>query len=55
LKRKAEIARQKAKEMGPEVATETATNTLDMMVARELKGEDWMSDEEMRDELYICG
>ena len=35
--------------MGADAAVETATNTLDLMVARELKGEDWMSDEEMRD------
>jgi cytochrome P450 len=54
LKDKLAEARARAKEMGPEVSAEMANNTLDMMVARELKGEDWMSDDEMRDELYLC-
>jgi hypothetical protein len=31
-----------------------ADNTLDMMVGRELKGDDFMSVNEMRDELYLC-
>ncbi len=40
--------------MGPDVAAEMADNTLDLMVARELKGEDWMLDREMKDELFQC-
>jgi hypothetical protein len=47
-------ARAKAKVMGTEAAVELADNTLDMMVARELKGEDWMPDNEMKDELFLC-
>jgi len=31
-----------------------ADNTLDMMVGREFKGDDFMSVNEMRDELYQC-
>ena len=54
LVRKTAAARQWAKDLGADAAVETATNTLDMMVARELRGEDWMSDAEMRDELYLC-
>jgi cytochrome P450 len=54
LIQKTAVAREWAKELGPDAAVETATNTLDMMVARELRGEDWMTDAEMRDELYLC-
>ena len=54
LRQKTADARLWAKEVGADIAVETATNTLDMMVARELRGEDWMTDEEMRDELYLC-
>ncbi|KAK1921790.1 cytochrome P450 [Papiliotrema laurentii] len=53
LRQKTADARLWAKEVGADIAVETATNTLDMMVARELRGEDWMTDEEMRDELYL--
>jgi len=54
LVQKTAAARQWAKDLGADAAVETATNTLDMMVARELRGEDWMTDAEMRDELYLC-
>lgn len=54
LKQKTDAARQWARDVGADAAVETATNTLDMMVARELRGEDWMSEAEMRDELYLC-
>lgn len=39
---------------GPDNAAEMADNTLDLMVGRELKGDDYMSVGEMRDELYQC-
>nr|XP_031860768.1 uncharacterized protein CI109_003812 [Kwoniella shandongensis]KAA5527840.1 hypothetical protein CI109_003812 [Kwoniella shandongensis] len=52
LDRKLIEARQKAKLLGADSANETADNTLDMMVARELRGEDWMTDEEMKQELF---
>lgn len=39
---------------GADNAAEMADNTLDMMVGRELKGDDFMSVNEMRDELYLC-
>jgi cytochrome P450 len=45
-------ARAKAKDLGMETAMELADNTLDLMVAREMKGEDWMPDQEMKDEVY---
>jgi hypothetical protein len=54
LKEKTKEARKEAQAKGADAAVETATNTLDMMVARELRGEDWMSENEMRDELYLC-
>lgn len=47
-------ARVRAKELGAEAAVEMADNTLDMMVSRELRGEDWMSDKEMQDEMFLC-
>jgi len=40
--------------IGADNAAEMADNTLDMMVGRELKGDDFMSVNEMRDELYLC-
>lgn len=39
---------------GAESAAELADNTLDLMVGRELKGDDFMAVDEMRDELYQC-
>jgi hypothetical protein len=39
---------------GADNAADLADNTLDMMVGRELKGDDFMSVNEMRDELYQC-
>ena len=39
---------------GADNAADLADNTLDMMVGRELKGDDFMSVNEMRDELYLC-
>ncbi|KAK8847633.1 hypothetical protein IAR55_005492 [Kwoniella newhampshirensis] len=45
-------AREKARVLGAETAIELADNTLDMMVARELKGDDWMTDTEMKQELF---
>ena len=54
LKEKTFQARKWAADVGADVAVDTATSTLDMMVARELRGEDWMTDEEMRDELFLC-
>jgi hypothetical protein len=47
-------ARVRAKELGPDAAVEMADNTLDMVVSRELRGEDWMSDREIQDELFMC-
>jgi hypothetical protein len=47
-------ARAKAQQMGADAAVELADNTLDMMVARELRGDDFMPDEDMRDELVVC-
>jgi cytochrome P450 len=52
LDKKLSDARVKAKAIGVEAAVEQADNTLDMMVAREMKGEDWMPDQEMKDEVY---
>jgi len=43
-----------ADESGADNAADLADNTLDMMVGRELKGDDFMSVNEMRDELYQC-
>jgi carbohydrate-selective porin OprB len=40
--------------LGADNAADLADNTLDMMVGRELKGDDFMSVNEMRDELYQC-
>jgi len=40
--------------LGADAAADLADNTLDMMVSRELKGDDFMSVNEMRDELYQC-
>lgn len=40
--------------MGADTAVEIADNTLDMMIAKQMRGEDWMSDEEMRNELLLC-
>ena len=51
---RAHEARARAKEMGAEVAVETATSTLDMIVARELREGTVLSDTEMKDELYLC-
>jgi cytochrome P450 len=45
-------AREKAQVLG-ESAVEMADNTLDMMVAREARG-DTMSDAEMKDEIFLC-
>jgi hypothetical protein len=47
-------ARAKAQQMGADAAVELADNTLDMMVARELRGDDFMPDRDMRDELVVC-
>jgi cytochrome P450 len=52
LDNKLSIAREKAKLQGAEVSIDLADNTLDLMVARELRGEDWMPDIEMKDEIY---
>lgn len=41
--------------MGGDAASELADNTLDMMVARESKADDWMPDNEMLDEVLLCG
>jgi len=50
-----EIARYiRADDSGADNAADLADNTLDMMVGRELKGDDFMSVNEMRDELYQC-
>lgn len=54
LRDKTHQARKWAESVGADVAVETATNTLDMMVARALRGEDWLAENEMRDELYLC-
>jgi len=43
-----------ADDVGADNAADLADNTLDMMVGRELKGDDFMSVNEMRDELYQC-
>lgn len=43
-----------ADDVGADSAADLADNTLDMMVGRELKGDDFMSVNEMRDELYQC-
>lgn len=40
--------------VGADNATDLADNTLDLMVGRELKGNDFLSVGEMRDELYLC-
>jgi hypothetical protein len=40
--------------MGVDEAVEMATNTLDMMVARDLKGSEKMANGEMVDELLGC-
>lgn len=40
--------------VGADNAAELADNTLDLMVGRELKGDDQMSVGDMRDELYQC-
>jgi hypothetical protein len=47
-------SRKKTKSIGPEAAVEMADNTLDMMVAREFRAEDWMPDNEMIDEVLQC-
>ena len=47
-------SRIKAKQLGAGVAAELADNTLDLMVARELRGEDVMPDDEMKDEIFQC-
>ena len=47
-------ARAKASQRGVDVANEMADNTLDLMVARELRGEDFMPENEMKDELLQC-
>jgi hypothetical protein len=48
-------AKQKSADgLGADNAADLADNTLDMMVGRELKGDDFMSVNEMRDELYQC-
>jgi len=44
----------RADDLGADNAADLADNTLDMMVGRELKGDDFMSVNEMRDELYQC-
>jgi cytochrome P450 len=52
LDEKLRLAREKAKSQGADASVELADNTLDLMVARELRGEDWMPDKEMKDEVY---
>ena len=47
-------AREDTDVLGADAAADLADNTLDMMVSRELKGDDFMSVNEMRDELYQC-
>ena len=54
LDRKIRASRDNARAMGAEVANENADNTLDLMIAKELRGDDMMSDAEMRDELFQC-
>jgi hypothetical protein len=53
LKEKLVHARVRAKERG-DAAAEMADNTLDMMVGRELRGEDWMADDEICQEVFQC-
>lgn len=43
-----------ARQLGGDAASEVADNTLDMMVARELKGDDMLSEREMKDEVFQC-
>ena len=43
-----------AAQLGGDAAADLADNTLDMMVARELKGDDAMSVSEMKDEVFQC-
>jgi cytochrome P450 len=45
-------SRTRAQGMGADIAIENADNTLDLMVARLLKGDEWMPDSEVKDELY---
>ena len=47
-------ARVRAKELGADAAVDMADNTLDLMVARELRGEVQMPDKEMKDEVFQC-
>ena len=47
-------ARVKAKELGADAAVDMADNTLDLIVARELRGEIQMPDKEMEDEVFQC-
>ena len=55
LNEKLRASREKAKFMGFEAANEHADNTLDLMTAKELRGDDTMPDDEMRDEVFQCG
>jgi hypothetical protein len=55
LKKKLVESREKIKAIGPESAVDLADNTLDMMVARETRAEDWMPDNEMMVEVLQCG
>ena len=52
LMEKLEASRARAKVLGADAA-EMADNTLDMMTAREVRG-DWMKDTEMTDEVFQC-
>lgn len=54
LTAKRAVASAKAKEMGADAAVEAADNTLDLMIARELRGDDWLPDGELEDEIYQC-
>ena len=54
LVERAHQARERARKIGAEVAVETAISTLDLIVARELREGIIMTDQEMRDELYLC-
>lgn len=54
LTAKRDAASAKAKEMGADAAVEAADNTLDLMIARELRGDDWLPDGELEDEIYQC-
>ncbi|ORY21756.1 cytochrome P450 [Naematelia encephala] len=45
-------SRARAESVGAEVAVDVADNTLDLMTARQLRGDDWMPDDEMKDEVF---